>query len=67
MTTIQKFEEIKDTTNEKIIVLVDEGHRSQYGTGAGSMDQSMPNGLYFGFTGTPIDKGIKRSTYQLVC
>ena len=65
MTTIQKFEEIKNSTNEKIILLVDEAHRSQYGTGAGSMDNAIPNGLYFGFTGTPIDKGIKRSTYQV--
>ena len=65
MTTIQKFEEIKDIATEKIIVLVDEAHRSQYGTGHGSMEQSMPNGIYFGFTGTPVDKGIKHSTYQV--
>jgi len=64
MTTIQKFEEITDSTNEKIIVLVDEAHRSQYGTGAGAMDKAMPNGIYFGFSGTPIDKK-DRSTYKV--
>ena len=64
MTTIQKFEEITDTTDEKIIVLVDEAHRSQYGTSAGAMDKAMPNGIYFGFTGTPIDKK-DRSTYRV--
>lgn len=64
MTTIQKFEEITDTTDERIIVLVDEAHRSQFGTGAGAMDKAMPNGIYFGFSGTPIDKKDK-STYKV--
>ena len=64
MTTIQKFEEITETTDEKIIVLVDEAHRSQHGTGAGAMDKAMPNGIYFGFSGTPIDKK-DRSTYKV--
>ena len=63
MTTIQKFEEISETTDEKIIVLVDEAHRSQYGIASGAMDKAMPNGVYFGFTGTPIDKKDK-STYR---
>ena len=64
MTTIQKFEEITDTTDERIIVLVDEAHRSQFGIGAGAMDKAMPNGIYFGFSGTPIDKKDK-STYRV--
>ena len=64
MTTIQKFEEIVDTTDEKIVVLVDEAHRSQFGVGASAMDTVMPNGIYFGFTGTPIDRDDK-SVYQV--
>ena len=64
MTTIQKFEEVKITTKEKIIVLVDEAQRTQYGTGAGAMDNAMPNGIYFGFSGTPIDKEDK-STFKV--
>ena len=64
MTTIQKFEEINNSTNEKIIVLVDEAHRTQYGIAAGAMDKAIPNGIYFGFTGTPIDKKDK-STFQI--
>ena len=64
MTTIQKFEEISDKTDEKIIVLVDEAHRSQYGIASGKMDNAIPNGIYFGFTGTPIEKGEKRSTWR---
>ncbi len=64
MTTIQKFEEITETTDEKVIVLVDEAHRSQYGRWAGKMDEAMPNGIYFGFTGTPIDREDK-STFKV--
>ena len=64
MTTIQKFEEITEATDQRIIVLVDEAHRSQFGTGAGSMDNAMPNGIYFGFTGTPIDRKDK-SVYRV--
>ena len=63
MTTIQKFEEISDITDEKIIVLVDEAHRSQYGIASGAMDKAIPNGIYFGFSGTPIDRNDK-STYR---
>lgn len=64
MTTIQKFEEINNSTNEQIVVLVDEAHRTQYGIAAGAMDKAIPNGIYFGFTGTPIDKKDK-STFQI--
>ena len=56
MTTIQKFGEISNSTDEKIIVLVDEAHRTQFGIFAGMMDNVMKNGIYFGFSGTPIEK-----------
>ncbi len=39
-----------------IFVLVDEGHRSQYGTINVSMRRVLPNACYIGFTGTPIMK-----------
>ncbi len=64
MTTIQKFEEISESTDEKIIVLVDEAHRSQFGIDAGAMDKAIPNGIYFGFSGTPIDNKDK-SVYRV--
>ncbi len=64
VTTIQKFEDVKSKTDEKIIVLVDEAHRSQYGIDANSMSAAMPNGIFFGFTGTPIDREDK-STFQV--
>src|SRR5215211_3150743 len=66
MTTIQKFG-TKDNlihTDEKVIVLVDEGHRTQYKFNAEAMRSALPNGVFFAFTGTPIDKKNK-STYKV--
>jgi type I restriction enzyme R subunit len=60
MTIIDKF--ASDTTvhsNEKIIVLVDEAHRSQFKFNAHQMRTAMPNAVFFAFTGTPIAKKDK--------
>ena len=71
MTTIQKFEEALaapegrlDVLNasENVIVMVDEAHRTQYGILGGRLSKALPNAALVGFTGTPIDKGFKRST-----
>ena len=51
-------------TEEKIIVLIDEGHRTQYKFNAESMRVALPNAVFFAFTGTPIDKK-DRSTYRV--
>lgn len=64
MTTIQKFPEIDVTTDQRVLVLVDEAHRSNFGKDANAMSKALPNGLFFAFTGTPIDKK-DRSTYQV--
>jgi len=66
MTTIQKFgtKENHIHTDEKVIALVDEGHRSQYKFNAEAMRSALPNGVFFAFTGTPIDKKNK-STYKV--
>lgn len=45
--------------SSNIFVLVDEGHRSVYGTKGGKMKQVLPNGCFIGFTGTPLMKGEK--------
>lgn len=42
-----------------IFVLVDEGHRSVYGSKGGKMKQVLPNGCFIGFTGTPLMRGEK--------
>ncbi|WJQ05506.1 type I restriction endonuclease subunit R (plasmid) [Geobacillus stearothermophilus] len=70
MTTIQKFQDHADDGEDlllndadNIFVLVDESHRTNYGGLAMNMRASLPNAVYIGFTGTPIDKE-DRSTVQ---
>jgi type I restriction enzyme R subunit len=59
ITIIHKFAGIPKNTNKRsnIIVLIDEAHRSQEGDLGIYMRAALPNAYYFGFTGTPIDKG----------
>ena len=73
MTTIQKFEEALAVDNgeldllnssEDVVVMVDEAHRTQYGTLGARMSKALPNATLIGFTGTPIDKGFERSTMR---
>ena len=73
MTTIQKFEEALTATggdlhvlnpSDNVIVMVDEAHRTQYGTLGARMSQGLPNATLIGFTGTPIDKDFRRSTVR---
>jgi type I restriction enzyme, R subunit len=64
MTTIHKFSEVKSkiNTNEKIFVLVDEAHRTQYKDHAIAMNNVLgKNAMKFGFTGTPIEKNNKNT------
>ncbi len=42
-----------------IFVLVDESHRTQYGTSHAKMKNVFPNACYIGFTGTPLTKKDK--------
>jgi type I restriction enzyme R subunit len=63
-TVIDKFESAlnrKDFNNESsnIFVLVDESHRSQYGTTHAKMKRVLPKACYIGFTGTPLLKKDK--------
>ena len=73
MTTIQKFEEALITPggrldvlnpSDNVIVMVDEAHRTQYGILGGQLSKALPNAVFIGFTGTPIDRGFKRSTMR---
>ena len=73
MTTIQKFEHVLAApdaeldmldTSENVIVMVDEAHRTQYGILGGRMSRALPKATLIGFTGTPIDKGFRRSTMR---
>lgn len=47
------------TTKSNVIVLTDEAHRSQYKDTAANMRVALPNAVFVGFTGTPIDKEDK--------
>lgn len=42
--------------SERILVMIDEAHRSQYKDLAANMWQSMPNSVKVAFTGTPLTK-----------
>jgi len=58
---MQKFQEIDDVLNEseKIIVLADEAHRTQYGTFGVAINTALPNAPKIAFTGTPLIKTQK--------
>ncbi|MHA1227217.1 MAG: type I restriction endonuclease subunit R [Candidatus Hodarchaeales archaeon] len=63
-TVINKFEAAVGKGKTKIespniFVLVDEGHRTQYGSFHARMRQAIPNACYIGFTGTPVMKKNK--------
>lgn len=63
-TLIHKFEAAVNQAKEgfdspNIFVLVDEGHRSQYGTFNIKMQKVFPKGCFIAFTGTPLMKQEK--------
>jgi type I restriction enzyme R subunit len=67
VTTIHKFDKQPKNLNlrDNIIVLIDEAHRTQEGNLGVYMRAALPNASYFGYTGTPIDKGvIGQGTFQ---
>ena len=57
---MQKFQEDKEfdypelNSSEKIIVLADEAHRTQYGTLGVALNSALPNAPKIAFTGTPL-------------
>lgn len=67
-TTINKFEtaarsraQIED---DHIFLLVDESHRSHTGEFHNMMNETLPNAVKIGFTGTPLLKKEKNNTYR---
>ena len=58
ITTIHKFKDMKKVLNarDNIIVMVDEAHRTQEGDLGRKMRAALPNALFFGLTGTPINR-----------
>lgn len=65
-TIINKFETAvrrlkKPLESSEIFVLIDEGHRSQYGTFNVNMEKALPNACFIAFTGTPLFKKDKNT------
>lgn len=65
---VQKFQESEEdfdfpelNTSEKIIVLADEAHRTQYGTLGVAINAGLPNAPKIAFTGTPLIASQKTS------
>ena len=55
--TVHKFESVKGNfvdQDKNIFVLIDESHRTQYGTASEQMRKILPNACFIGFTGTPL-------------
>lgn len=68
-TIINKFENvIKHSKNPfispDIFVLIDEGHRTQYGSFSVSMQRIFPNACFIAFTGTPLMKKEKNTAQK---
>jgi type I restriction enzyme R subunit len=65
-TLINKFEtavrqQKEPFSSADIFVLIDEGHRTQYGTFNVSMEKVFPNACFVAFTGTPLRKKEKNT------
>ena len=66
---VQKFQENADefefpvlNESEKIIVLADEAHRTQYGTLGAAINTAIPNAPRIAFTGTPLIRSQKTTS-----
>ncbi len=65
-TLVHKFDKalnVKKCRDEStdIFMLIDESHRTQFGSFAARMRQMFPNACYLGFTGTPLMKKEKNN------
>jgi len=67
-TTVNKFEAAAKSrakiTDDNIILLVDESHRSHQGAFHNYMNEVLPNAMKIGFTGTPLLRNDQLSTYS---
>ncbi len=56
--TVMKSSDMVDDSHD-IIIMVDESHRTNYGTFAAQMRRVFPNACYLAFTGTPLTRIAK--------
>ena len=70
VTSIQKMSNINEeevgqadldqVRDKRVVFIVDEAHRSTFGEMLRIIKQTMPDAIFFGFTGTPIQEENKR-------
>lgn len=63
-TLVHKFEKAAKKYQDEspdIFILVDESHRTQFGSFSARMRQMFPRACYLGFTGTPLLKKVKNN------
>lgn len=70
VTSIQKMSKINDKEvgqadlekirDKRIVIIVDEAHRSTFGEMLRKIKDTLPDAIFFGFTGTPIHDENKR-------
>lgn len=51
---------IGDIQNKKMVIIIDEAHRSTFGDMLYTIKETFPDAIFFGFTGTPIHEENKR-------
>lgn len=51
---VAKAAEVREIAGKKMVIIVDEAHRSTFGDMLYSIKKTFPKALLFGFTGTPI-------------
>lgn len=55
-----KEDEIRKIARKNIVFIIDEAHRSTFGSMLYDIKRTLPNALFFGFTGTPIQQENRR-------
>jgi type I restriction enzyme R subunit len=55
-TVVQELRRVGAEMPERVFVLVDEAHRTQFGELAARMRQAFPTACFIGFTGTPVTR-----------
>ena len=69
-TVIHKFEKAAklrtEINDQNIFILIDECHRTQSGNFHNFMTDVLPNAVKIGFTGTPLLRSDKKSTYSRI-
>ncbi len=68
-TLIHKFDKALNSkkhqdTSPDIFMLIDESHRTNFGSFAARMREMFPNACYLGFTGTPLIKDFKKNNFM---